>query len=272
MCPGTDDASALRQHLGSLAARGVGAICVEATAVVPEGRISPEDAGLWTDSQIAPLKRITTFVHGQGTKIGVQLAHAGRKASTVAPWVRGQSGGSKSEVAHEDAGGWPNNVYGPSPIAFSEAQCDPIEADEPYLANLLRQYELAAQRCKKAGFDFVEIHGAHGYALHSFMSPLSNVRKDKYGGSLENRLRFPLEVAQVVRKAYDGPIFFRLSATDWAEGPEKGPDGEWKQWGIEQSIILTGELEVGSIACVPACLTLSLTNWLWRAENWHRSH
>ncbi|KAI8981391.1 FMN-linked oxidoreductase [Trametes punicea] len=234
-------------HIGGFATRGAGAICMEATAVVPEGRISPEDAGLWTDSQIAPLKRIVNFAHAHGTLIGVQLAHAGRKASTYAPWVHSDMARTRrapSYVAGKDEGGWPDEVYGPSEIPFSDQYPKPKAMTEQQMQSLLEAFTKAVERCKEAGYDFIEVHAAHGYLLHEFVSPLSNVRTDKYGGSLENRLRFPLEVVKTVRAAWDKPLFVRISATDWAEGPEKDPGtGEWRQWGIEQSKIYAGELK-----------------------------
>ncbi|KAI0735007.1 FMN-linked oxidoreductase [Earliella scabrosa] len=233
-------------HIGGFATRGVGAICMEATSVVPEGRISPQDAGLWTDSQIAPLKRIVDFTHAHGTIIGVQLAHAGRKASTYAPWVHSdmaKSWRAPTYVAGEQEGGWPDRVSGPSDIPFSDQYPKPVPMSEEEILRVENAFVEAVERCKQVGYDFIEIHGAHGYLFHEFMSPLSNVRNDQYGGSLENRMRWPLRVAQKVRAAWDKPFFYRISATDWAEGPEKDASGEWKQWGIEQSKILVGELQ-----------------------------
>ncbi|KAF8589765.1 FMN-linked oxidoreductase [Ramaria rubella] len=220
-------------HIGAFATRGVGAICMEATGVVPEGRISPEDAGLWTDSQIAPLQRIAHFVHTQGTKIGVQLAHAGRKGSTLAPWVvadQARTRNSGREIAYEDENGWPDNVWAPSEISFAKDYANPKEVTEEYMDYL-----------EKAFLD--SIHAAHGYLFHEFLSPLSNLRNDKWGGqSLENRFRLFLRITAAIRKAWDKPLFVRISATDWAEGPEQ-VDGVWKQWGVEQSSILVGELK-----------------------------
>ncbi|KIJ29354.1 hypothetical protein M422DRAFT_36991, partial [Sphaerobolus stellatus SS14] len=233
-------------HIGALAARGVGAICMEATAVVPEGRITPEDAGLWTDTQIPPLQRVVRFCHSQGTKVGVQLFHAGRKASTLAPWVRmneAKTHVAGRNVALEDEKGWPENVWGPSPIPFAEGYAMPKEITEEHLDYLEKAWIAAAERCKAVGYDFIEIHGAHGYLIHEFLSPISNLRTDKWGGqSLENRMRFPLRIINAVRKVWtDKPLFVRISATDWAEGPEQ-VDGVWKSWGIEQSSIFTKEL------------------------------
>ncbi|KAI0936829.1 hypothetical protein AcV5_004867 [Taiwanofungus camphoratus] len=233
-------------HIGGFATRGVGAICMEATAVVPEGRISPNDAGLWTDSQIAPLQRIVKFAHAQGALVGVQLAHAGRKASTLAPWVHSDAAKTRkadSWTALADEGGWPDGVYGPSDVPFAEDYPQPNTMDEQHLLYLEDAFLAAVERCKAVGFDFIEIHGAHGYLLHSFLSPLSNTRTDAFGGApLANRLRWPLRLLARLRAAWDKPLFVRISATDWAAGPEKGPAGEWRQWGIEQSTLLVGEM------------------------------
>ncbi|RPD82391.1 FMN-linked oxidoreductase [Lentinus tigrinus ALCF2SS1-7] len=233
-------------HIGGFATRGVGAICMEATAVVPEGRISPEDAGLWTDSQMEPLKRIVNFAHSQGTLIGVQLAHAGRKASTYAPWVHSdiaKTFRAPTYVASEKESGWPDRVAAPSDIPFSDQYPKPQPMSEEEILRVENAFVEAVERCKQIGYDFIEVHGAHGYLQHEFLSPLSNVRTDQYGGSLENRMRWPLRVAQKIRAAWDKPFFYRISATEWAEGPEKGANGEWKQWGIEQSKIFVGELQ-----------------------------
>ncbi|KAJ4472644.1 NADH:flavin oxidoreductase [Lentinula lateritia] len=211
-------------HIGSMASRGVGAICMEATSVVPEGRISPEDAGLWTDSQMEPLKRIVNFVHAQGTKIGVQLAHAGRKASTYAPWVRERAGVRNTTVSIEE-NGWPNEVVGPSPIPWSEDLVEPKELNKDQLIGIEEAFIASIKRCQEIGFDFIEIHGAHGYLLSSFVSPLSNIRSDEFGGQLlENRLRWPLQLIKRCRDAWSKPLFVRISATDWADGPEQEND------------------------------------------------
>ncbi|KAH7880911.1 NADH:flavin oxidoreductase [Lentinula edodes] len=228
-------------HIGSMASRGVGAICMEATSVVPEGRISPEDAGLWTDSQMEPLKRIVNFAHAQGTRIGVQLAHAGRKASTYAPWVRERAGVRNTTVSIEE-NGWPNEVVGPSPIPWSEDLVEPKELNKDQLTEIEEAFIASIKRCQEIGFDFIEIHGAHGYLLSSFVSPLSNIRSDEFGGQLlENRLRWPLQLIKRCRDAWSKPLFVRISATDWAEGPEQ-ENGVWKQFGIEQSKVYASEM------------------------------
>ncbi|CAE7100048.1 unnamed protein product, partial [Rhizoctonia solani] len=209
-------------HLGGFATRGAGTIMLEATAVTPEGRISPECPGIWSDTHIPPMKRIVDFIHGQGGTVGIQLAHAGRKASTYAPFVmerRKWTGytGSASEVAGVEDGGWPEDIIGPSDVPHSENLGKPHALTEEGIRGLIQAYADAVERCKQIGFDFIEIHGAHGYLIHSFYSPISNFRTDKYGGSLENRMRFPLEVIRTVRAAWNKPLFFRFSATDWAE-------------------------------------------------------
>ncbi|WVQ67672.1 uncharacterized protein L199_005876 [Kwoniella botswanensis] len=237
-------------HLGSMAMRGWGSIMVEATAVVPEGRITPEDMGIWEDSQIEPLKRVVDYVHGLRGIIGIQLAHAGRKASNPAPWTLRQAiedeGYDGGDVVGEENGGWPNNVQAPSAISFNPGKyANPVEITTEYINNLKKAYADATERCKKIGFDFIEIHGAHGYLLHEFVDPISNKRTDSYGGSLDNRIRLPLELAQLLREKWEKPLFYRVSATDWLDeelGPEKGKNGDWAWWGIDQTTYLTQKL------------------------------
>lgn len=159
--------------LGSYSVRGAALTIFEATAVLPNGRISPEDSGLWTDSQVAPLKRITDFVHSQGHKAGIQLAHAGRKASTASPWNRSPDG---NYVASEDVGGWPDNVWGPSAIPFDSRTFPAVkQMSIEQINETIEAFGTAAHRAVAAGFDMIEIHGAHGYLISSFLSPLSNV-------------------------------------------------------------------------------------------------
>ncbi|KZV66514.1 NADH:flavin oxidoreductase 2 [Peniophora sp. CONT] len=234
-------------HLGQFALHGVGAIMVEATAVVPEGRISPTDAGIWSDSHIAPLKRIVDFVHAQGSKIGIQLAHAGRKASTVQLWMNYTVAGNKPIVsrnrATEKEGGWPDKVMGPTDAKWADDFHTPKAMTDEDLQTVEDAFVAAIERCKTIGFDFIELHAAHGYLMSSFLSPLTNTRTDKWGGqSLENRLRFPLRIAAAARKTWeDKPLFVRFSGSEWAEGPEQA-DGEWKSWGVEQSKLFAVEL------------------------------
>ncbi|WP_159573524.1 NADH:flavin oxidoreductase/NADH oxidase [Curtobacterium sp. 18060] len=199
-------------HLGSLARGGAGAVIVEATGVVPEGRISPQDLGLWNDEQRDAFHRITDFIHSQGAAAGIQLAHAGRKASTWREW--GDRPDGNVPTGH---GGW--QPVGPSPIAFPGLHV-PTELTIDGIAGVVHAFAAAARRAVNAGFDILEIHGAHGYLLHEFLSPLSNEREDQYGGSLENRARALLETVDVIRDEVGAavPLVVRLSATDWTEG------------------------------------------------------
>ena len=199
-----------RVHYGSFALGRVGLILTEATAVVPEGRIAPEDAGLWNDAQAQAWKPIIDFAHSQGVPFGFQLAHAGRKASTFAPW-RGRNSVAPGE------GGW--TTLAPSATAFGEYAA-PVEMTLADIARTREAFAAAAKRAHAIGADTIELHGAHGYLIHQFLSPLSNQRTDMYGGSLANRMRFPLEVVDAVRAAWpdDKPLLLRVSATDWVEG------------------------------------------------------
>lgn len=208
-------------HYGGIAQRGPGGVMIiEATGVVPEGRITPGCVGLWKDSQIAPIKEVIDFAHSQGQKIGIQLAHAGRKASTLPPWVGGG-------VATDEVGGWIENVKGPSAIPFSDGGIMPKEMSLEEIRLLKEAWGAATKRALVAGADFVEIHAAHGYLLSSFMSPTSNQRDDEYGVSFENRIRLTLEIAQLTRDIVgEGvPVFLRVSATDWMESEA---DAGWK--------------------------------------------
>jgi 2,4-dienoyl-CoA reductase-like NADH-dependent reductase (Old Yellow Enzyme family) len=197
-------------HLGALAQGGAGLVLTEATAVVPEGRISPEDAGIWNDEQGADYERIAAFIRGQGAVPGVQLAHAGRKASTRAPW-RGRGYVPQAE------GGWES--VGPSPLGYADWPA-PRELSATELTALPGLWAVAARRALEAGFQVAEIHGAHGYLLHQFLSPLSNRRTDAWGGDLAGRSKLLLDVVDAVRDVWpeDRPLFVRLSATDWVPG------------------------------------------------------
>ncbi len=199
-------------HLGGFAVGGAGLVMTEATAVSPEGRISPQDLGIWKDEHVPALRRVVDFIHGQGAVAGVQLAHAGRKASTRRPW---QGRG----VVSPEEGGW-ETVVAPSAIPFAPDFPHPRQLDDAGLRRIRDAFRDAARRALDAGFRVAEIHAAHGYLLHEFLSPLSNHREDRYGGTVENRMRFPLEVAEAVREAWPErlPLFVRISATDWAEG------------------------------------------------------
>jgi 2,4-dienoyl-CoA reductase-like NADH-dependent reductase (Old Yellow Enzyme family) len=198
-------------HLGARAQGGAGLVMVEASAVTPEGRISIGDLGIWKDEHIEKLAQIVRFIHSQGSRAGIQLAHAGRKASMTVPF-----GGER--LLKPEEGQW--QTVAPSAIPFSESYSVPKALDVAEIAGVVSAFAAAARRADAAGFDFVEIHGAHGYLLHEFMSPLANQRIDQYGGSFENRIRLPLEIAQTVRAAWPEhlPLFMRISATDWAEG------------------------------------------------------
>jgi 2,4-dienoyl-CoA reductase-like NADH-dependent reductase (Old Yellow Enzyme family) len=197
-------------HLGSRAQGGAGLVILEASAVTPEGRISYSDLGIWKDAHIPALERIARFIHSQGARAGIQLAHAGRKGSTNPPFADEQVG--KAEDNWEPVA--------PSALAFAEGNAVPRALDQAGIDAVVEAFRLAARRALKAGFDLVEIHAAHGYLLHQFMSPLANKRTDRYGGSFENRTRLALEVVDAVRGEWPVhlPLFVRISATDWVEG------------------------------------------------------
>ena len=208
-------------HLGSRAVGGAGLVVMEATAVEPRGRISPADTGIWKDEHVAPLARVTKFIRSQGSVAGIQLAHAGRKASTKAPW-------EGDGPVLEDRGGW--TPVAPSAIAFQPGDLVPAELSKPEIHQIVEAFGRAAARALKAGFQVVEIHAAHGYLAHEFLSPISNHRTDEYGGSLENRMRFVMEVTETVRGAWPEnlPLFIRISTTDWVEGG----------WTVDESVTL----------------------------------
>lgn len=206
-------------HLGAFAYRGASLTIIEATAVRPEGRISPADAGLWEDAQIAGFKRVADFAHGQNQKIGIQLAHAGRKASTMPPWMapRGQSA-----VAEEKDGGWPKGVKAMSALKWGDGYAEPSEMTLEEIQDVIDGFRDAAKRAVEAGIDVIELHGAHGYLLHSSLSPVTNKRTDHYGGSWENRTRLLIETIKAVRSVIpEGmPLLLRISATEWLDGVE----------------------------------------------------
>ena len=203
-------------HLGQFAAGGAGLVMTEAAAVSPEGRISPRDAGIWNDEQVAAWRRIVDFIHGQGAKAAIQLGHAGRKASTQPPWL-----GRETVPAAE--GGWQS--VAPSAVAFGD-YATPRELTEAEIQAVVADFAAGARRALDAGVDAIEIHAAHGYLIHQFYSPLSNLRTDGYGGDFDGRVRFMLEVATAVRAEIgdEVPLFTRLSATDWADGGWTGDD------------------------------------------------
>jgi len=220
-------------HLGSRAQGGAGLVMLEASAVLAEGRISPGDLGIWKDEHIPGLERIARFIHSQGARAGIQLAHAGRKGSMSTPFT------DEHLVLPED-GGW--QPVGPSAVAFAPHYAVPAALDKAGIAAVVEAFGKAARRALQAGFDLVEIHAAHGYLIHEFLSPLANRRTDEYGGSLENRSRLALEVVDAVRGEWPGhlPVFMRISATDWAE------DG----WNPDESVELARHLREHGIDLV----------------------
>ncbi|HEY0306877.1 MAG TPA: NADH:flavin oxidoreductase/NADH oxidase [Acidobacteriaceae bacterium] len=226
-------------HLGSRAIGGAGLVITEAAAVSPEGRITPADLGIWNDEQIAPLQRITAFLHEHGAYAGIQLAHAGRKASMAVPWAAVQ------EAVGEGEGGW-TNVLAPSPVRFADNYPLPQAVDTTAIRGVVRAFGTAAARALQAGFDVAEIHAAHGYLLHQFLSPRSNQRTDEYGGSFENRTRLLLEVVRAVRGVWPEnlPVFVRISATEWAA------EGSGPSWDAEQSVALARLLRAEGVDLV----------------------
>lgn len=213
-------------HLGSRAVGGAGLVMTEASAVSPEGRISPEDLGIWSDAHAQALRPIAEFIKGQGAVAGIQLAHAGRKGSTAVPW----RGGKAVPPAHS---GW--QPLAPSAVRFSTDYPMPAALTHAGMDEIQRQFVAAAERSLAAGFEVIELHMAHGYLLHEFLSPLSNRRNDEYGGALERRMAFPLRVVHAVRATWPAhlPLFVRISASDWALGG----------WDLEQSIVLARGLK-----------------------------
>jgi 2,4-dienoyl-CoA reductase-like NADH-dependent reductase (Old Yellow Enzyme family) len=209
-------------HLGSRAIGGAALVIMEATAVLPEARISPQDSGIWSETHVEPLARIAKFIHSQGSVAGIQLAHAGRKASTARPW----DGTGKLSLQE---GGW-SDVVAPSAIAFAPNYSMPTAVTVERIATIVDAFGKAAARALDAGFRLLEIHAAHGYFLHEFLSPLSNHRSDQYGGSFENRTRIVRQVVAEVRRVWPErlPLFIRISSTDWVEGG----------WDIEQAVEL----------------------------------
>ncbi|MDB5688213.1 MAG: NADH:flavin oxidoreductase/NADH oxidase [Sphingomonas bacterium] len=222
-------------HLGQLALSGAALLTIEATAVVPEGRITYADVGLWSDETEAAMARVLESVRRWSTMpIAIQLAHAGRKASTEVPWKGG------AQIAPDADGGWQTEA--PSAAAFEEGEHPPVALDRAGLARLRDAFVAATHRAARLGIDAVQLHGAHGYLLHQFLSPLSNLRDDEYGGSLENRMRFPLELFDAVRAAFpaDRPVTMRVSGTDWAEGG----------WDADQTVAFAQALEARGCAAI----------------------
>lgn len=214
-------------HLGSKAVGGAGLIITEAAAVSPEGRITFADLGIYKDEHIEKLKQITRFIHAQGAVAGIQLAHAGRKASHVQPWLGGK------QIPSNQPNGW--KAVAPSAIPFIESEEAPLELDKAGIEKVKADFKAAAKRAIAAGFKVIELHGAHGYLLHQFLSPISNKRTDEYGGSFENRVRLMLEVIAAIKEIWpaENPLFVRISATDWTEGG----------WNADDSVALTNILK-----------------------------
>ncbi|KAK9708192.1 hypothetical protein K7432_009776 [Basidiobolus ranarum] len=211
-------------HLGQYANYGVGLIIVEATAVLPNGRISPVCTGLWKDEHMVQMRRIVDYIHNAGSLAGIQIGHAGRKASTPAPYTTNKT--ERATITPEQ-GGW-EDVWAPSPIKWNEGWICPHEMTIGDIATLRQAFVDSTIRADKVGYDVLEIHGAHGYLLNQFLSPVSNQRSDEYGGSFENRIRLPLEIVQAVRQVWpeEKPLFFRISCVEWvAEG-----------WSIEDTV------------------------------------
>ncbi|KAA1475075.1 FMN-linked oxidoreductase [Dentipellis sp. KUC8613] len=242
----------LPNPVGGILIRGPGLTVVEATAVTPTGRSSPEDAGLWNSAQESALHELVAFAHAQGQKIGIQLAHGGRKASKTALWL------SRAMVAREEAGGWPKEVVGPSALAYGAGEGEdgvdrlapPNELTVEGIRGIVAAFAAAARRAVRAGFDVVEIHAAHGLLLHSFLSPVSNKRTDAYGGSFENRVRLTLEVVDAIRASIPDsmPLFVRVSATDWLE--EALPNTP--SWRSEDTVRLAGLLAAHGVDLLDA--------------------
>jgi 2,4-dienoyl-CoA reductase-like NADH-dependent reductase (Old Yellow Enzyme family) len=220
-------------HLGSRAVGGAALVISEATAVAPEGRISPADLGIWKDEHIPFLKRITTFIEQQGSIAGIQLAHAGRKSSIQVSWKGGEN-------LTPENGGW--KTLAPSAVAFKEGDLVPEELSTADIKRIINDFKTAAERALKAGFKVIELHGAHGYLLHEFLSPLSNLRNDEYGGSFENRIRFLLDITEAVRTVWpeELPLFVRISATEWVDNG----------WAITDSVKLANILKTKGVDLV----------------------
>ena len=221
-------------HLGSRAVGGAGLVLTEAAAVAPEGRISPQDLGIWSDDHVEFLPRITGFIHSQGSVAGIQLAHAGRKASTYRPW-------DGEGAVPEGAGGW-TNVVAPSAIPFADNYPKPKALSQEGIQSVVEAFAAAARRARAAGFRVIEIHAAHGYLLSEFLSPLANHRTDQYGGSLENRSRLLIDVVRAVRQSWpeSAPLFVRISCTDWVDGG----------WTLDDSVELAMRLKESAVDLV----------------------
>lgn len=218
-------------HYGGMIQRGPGLMMIEATAVQANGRITPEDSGIWLDAHVDTLKKHVDFAHSQNALIGIQLAHAGRKASTVAPWL------SSGATAVEEVGGWPNDVVGPSAEPFNEHYPTPRAMSLAEIEQFKKDTLAGVARALRAGFDVIELHFAHGYLVSTFFSPAVNKRTDQYGGSFENRTRLAIELVDAARAAIpaDMPLFVRISATDWLD---TNPEWKGESWTVDESVKL----------------------------------
>lgn len=225
------------RHLGNFAVGGAALIFTEATAVLPEGRITPYCAGIYHEGHVAAHKRVVDFIHANDCLAGLQVAHAGRKASTLPPFLGGAApNGPRVAVAvPEEYGGWPKSVVGASSIPWSETFYVPTELSKEEIQKVVKAFAVAAKRADEAGYDYLEIHGAHGYLISSFLSPISNQRKDEYGGSLENRIRLPIEVVRSIKSVWPShkPLWFRVSCSEWVPGG----------WNIEDTVALAKRLK-----------------------------
>jgi len=231
-------------HLGSRAAGGAGLVCVEASAVLPEGRISPRDMGIWSDAHAEALAPVAAFIRRMGAAPAIQLAHAGRKASCRPPWE------GSAQIAPDEKDGWHTKAPSAIPFAENDATPEPLTLDD--IEAVKRAFVMAARRAVEAGFEIIELHAAHGYLMHQFLSPLSNVREDAYGGSLENRMRLALETAAAIREAIPEsmPLFTRISATDWVDGG----------WDLTQSVVLSKGLAACGVDLIDASSGAILPN------------
>jgi len=230
------------RHLGNFAVGGAGLVIAEATAVLPEGRITPYCAGIYHEGHVVAHKRVVDFIHANDSLAGIQLAHAGRKASTLPPFLGGakENGPRLATAVGPDYGGWPDTVVGPSPIPWErDSYFVPKELTKAQIRNVVEAFAVAAKRADQAGYDVIEIHGAHGYLICSFLSPISNQRTDEYGGSLENRIRLPIEIARSIRTTWPShkPLFFRVSSTEWVPGG----------WSVEDTIVLAKRLKEAEV-------------------------
>lgn len=234
-------------HLGSFANGGAGLIFVEATAVEPEGRISPYDVGLWDPAHVAPLKRITSYLKSKGATAGIQLAHAGRKASTSRPWEEG------GRHLREEEGGWPTKAPSAVPFNGQELSKVPHELTVEEILQIQEKFVTSARLALEAGFEVIEIHAAHGYLIHQFYSPHSNRRTDHYGGSFENRIRFLLETTRKVRAVIPDslPLFVRLSTTDWSK----------EGWTVDESVELSRLLRDAGVDVIDSSSGFNIPNY-----------